>query len=153
MTRFSGSDWLNLKLVPALTSLIPPECQNNRPNIFIKIKITNNMSSRHSTPLENDTTASQASTNASRSTLPNAFSRLMRPAPVIQSTTKRDLYTRPTPAYNQYYNPFQKLADDLRSDYSLYVYREPLYDDRAIVVARLLKHYIEAGAAKKPRTQ
>jgi len=153
MTRFSGSDWLNLKLVPALTSLIPPECQNNRPNIFIKIKITNNMSSRHSTPLENDTTASQASTNASGSTLPNAFSRLMGPAPVIQSTAKRDLCVRPTPAYNQYYNPFQKPADDLRSDYSPYVYGEPLYDDRAIVVARLLKHHTEAGVAKKPRTQ
>ena len=152
MTRFSGSDWLNLKLVPALTSLTPPEYQNNRPNIFIKIKITNNMSSRHSTPLKNDTTASQASTNTSGSTLPNAFSRLMGPAPVIQSTAKRDLYIRPTPIYNQYYNLFQKPADDLRSDYSLYVYKEPLYDDRAIVVARLLKHYIEAGIIKKPRT-
>jgi hypothetical protein len=100
MTRFSGSDWLNLKLVPALTLSTPPECQNNRPNIFIKIKITNHMSSRHSTPLENDTTVSQASTNASGSTLPNAFSRLMGPAPIIQSTAKRDLYARPTPIYN-----------------------------------------------------
>ena len=153
MTRFSGSDWLNLKLVPALTSLTPPEYQNNRPNIFIKIKITNNMSSRHSTPLKNDTTASQASTNAFRSTLPNAFSRLIGPAPVIQSTAKRDLYTRLTSVYNQYYNPFQKPADDLRSNYSPYVYEEPLYDDRAIIVARLLKHHTEAGAAKKPRTQ
>ena len=97
MTRFSGSDWLNLKLVPALTSLIPPECQNNRPNIFIKIKITNNMSSRHSTPLENDNTASQVSSITSRSTLPNAFSRMMGPAPVVQSTAKRDRCTRPTP--------------------------------------------------------
>jgi hypothetical protein len=58
MTRFSGSDWLNLKLVPALTSLTPPEYQNNRPNIFIKIKITNNMSSHYSILLENDTTVS-----------------------------------------------------------------------------------------------
>ena len=111
------------------------------------------MSSRHFTPLENDTTVSQASTNASGSTLPNAFSRLMGPAPVIQSTAKRDLYIRPTPIYNQYYNLFQKPADDLRSDYSPYVYREPLYDDRAIVVARLLKHHTEASAVKKPRTQ
>jgi hypothetical protein len=100
MTRFSGSNWLNLKLVPALTSLILPECQNNRPNIFIKIKITNNISSRYSTLLKNDTIVSQASTNASGSTLPNAFSRLIGPAPVIQSTAKRDLYIRPTPIYN-----------------------------------------------------
>jgi hypothetical protein len=83
----------------------------------------------------------------------NAFSRLMAAAPVVQSTVKRDLYTRPTPVYNQYYNPFQVPADDLYPDYSPYVYGEPLYDDRAIVVARLLKHYTAAGAAKKLRTQ
>jgi hypothetical protein len=86
------------------------------------------MSSRHSTPLENDTTASQASTTASGLTMPNAFSRLMAAAPVVQSTVKRDLCTRPTPVYNQYYNPFQVPVDDLHPDYSPYVYGEPLYD-------------------------
>jgi hypothetical protein len=111
------------------------------------------MSSRYSTPLENDTIASQASTTASGSTIPNAFSRLMTAAPVVQSTAKRDLCTRPTPTYNQYYNPFQVPADDLYSGYSPYVYGEPLYDDRAIVVARLPKHHTAADAAKKPRTQ
>jgi hypothetical protein len=64
------------------------------------------MSSRYSTLLKNNTIVSQASTNASRLTLPNAFSRLMGPAPVIQSTVKQDLCARPTPVYNQYYNPF-----------------------------------------------
>ena len=111
------------------------------------------MSSRHFTLLENDITAFKTETITSGSTLPNAFSHLIGPAPVIQSTTKRDLYVRLTPVYNQYYNPFQKPADDLRSDYSPYVYGEPLYDDRAIVVARLPKHHTEASAAKKPRTQ
>jgi hypothetical protein len=111
------------------------------------------MSSRYSIPLKNDTIVSQASTTASGLTMPNAFSRLMAAAPVVQSTAKRDLYTRPTPVYNQYYNPFQVPADDLHPDYSLYAYGEPLYDDRAIVVARLLKHYTVAGVAKKPRTQ
>jgi hypothetical protein len=84
--------------------------------------------------------------------MPNAFSRLMAVAPVVQSTAKRDLYTRPTPVYNQYYNPFQVLVDDLYPDYSLYVYGEPLYDDYVIIVARLLKYYTVAGVAKKPCT-
>jgi hypothetical protein len=111
------------------------------------------MSSCYSILLKNDTTVSQASTTASGLTMPNAFSRLMAAAPVVQSTIKRDLCTRPTPVYNQYYNPFQVPADDLHPDYSLYAYGEPLYDDCAIVVARLLKHYTAAGAVKKPRTQ
>jgi uncharacterized protein len=64
------------------------------------------MSSRHSILLKNDTIVSQASTTASGLTMPNAFSRLMAAAPVVQSTVKQDLYTRPTPVYNQYYNPF-----------------------------------------------
>ena len=153
MTRFPHSYWSNLKLDHVTKSSIISKCQNNRPNTFIKIKNTNNMSSRHSTLLENDTIVSQASTTASGLTMSNAFSRLMAAALVVQSTTKRDLYTRPIPVYNQYYNPFQVLVDDLYSDYSPYVYGEPLYDDRAIVVARLLKHYTAAGAAKKLRTQ
>ena len=33
-----------------------------------------------------------------------------------------------------------------------YIYGEPLYDDRPIVVARLPRYHTEAGAAKKPRT-
>jgi hypothetical protein len=41
------------------------------------------MSSYHSTPLKIDTMASQALSIASRSTLPNAFSRIMGLAPVI----------------------------------------------------------------------
>ena len=110
------------------------------------------MSSRHSTPLENDTTASQASTNASGSTLPNAFSRMMGPAPTGQSTQKRDRYIRLKPQYNRNYNPFEKPPNDLRPDYSPYVFGEPLYDDRAIIIARLLRYYTAAPAVKKPRT-
>jgi hypothetical protein len=110
------------------------------------------MSSRHSTPPENDTIASQASSIASGSTLPNAFSRMMGAAPVVQSTAKRDRCARPPPQYNHNYNPFEKPSDDIRSGYSPYVYGEPLYDDRAIIVARLPRYYTAAPAAKKPRT-
>jgi hypothetical protein len=110
------------------------------------------MPSRHSTPLENDTMASQASSITSGSTLPNAFSRMMGPAPVIQSAAKRDSCARPTPQYNHNYNPYKKPSNDLQCDYSPYVYGEPLYDDRPIIVARLPRHHTKAGATKKPRT-
>jgi hypothetical protein len=110
------------------------------------------MASRHSTPLENDTTASQPSTTALGSTLPSAFSRMMQPAPVIQSTVKRDRCVRPTPTYNHNYNLYKKPLVDLRSDYSPYVYREPLYDNRPITVARLPTFHTALGPAKKPRT-
>jgi hypothetical protein len=64
------------------------------------------MSSRHSILLKNNTIVSQASTTASRLTMPNAFSCLIAAAPVVQSAVEQDLYIRPTPVYNQYYNPF-----------------------------------------------
>ena len=71
------------------------------------------MSSRHSTPLENDNTASQISSITSGSTLPNAFSRMMGPAPVVQSTAKRDRCTRPTPQYNHNYDPYKKPSNNI----------------------------------------
>ena len=64
------------------------------------------MSSRHFILLKNNTIVFQALTTASKLTMPNAFSRLIAIAPVVQSTIKQDLYIRPTPIYNQYYNPF-----------------------------------------------
>src|SRR6266536_4192693 len=108
------------------------------------------MASRYSTLLENDTVASQVSTTTSRSTLPNAFNRMIQPAPVVQSTVKRDRCTRPTPTYNHNYNLYKKPPVDLRSDYSPYIYREPLYDDQLIIIARLLTYYIVSGPIKKP---
>ncbi len=74
-------------------------------------------------------------------------------APVVQSTIKRDRCARPTPTYNHNYNPYKKPSVGLRRDYSPYVYREPLYDDRPITVARLPTYHTAVAAAKKPRTQ
>jgi hypothetical protein len=65
----------------------------------------------------------------------------MGPAPVIQSTAKRDCYIRPTPQYNHNYDIYKKPSNDIRCDYSPYVYGEPLYDDRPIIVARLPRYY------------
>jgi hypothetical protein len=110
------------------------------------------MSSRHSTPLKNNNTASQVLSITSGSTLPNTFSRIIGPAPIVQSTAKRDYYTRPTPQYNHNYDLYKKPSNDLRRDYSPYIYREPLYDDQPIIVARLPRYHTKAGAIKKPRT-
>jgi hypothetical protein len=76
----------------------------------------------------------------------------MGPAPVIQSTAKHDYCVWPTPWYNYNYDLYKKLSSDIRCDYSPYVYGEPLYNNRPIIVARLPWYYIKAGAAKKPRT-
>jgi hypothetical protein len=110
------------------------------------------MSSRHSILLENDNIASEASSITSESTLPNVFSRIIGLAPVIQSTVKRDCYTRLIPQYNHNHDLYKKLSNDLRRRYSLYIYREPLYDDRPIIMARLPRYYIKVSAIKKPRT-
>jgi len=55
------------------------------------------MSSRHFTLLENDITAFKTETITSGSTLPNAFSHIMGPAPTGQSIQKRDRYIRLKP--------------------------------------------------------
>jgi hypothetical protein len=110
------------------------------------------MSSQHSTPLELDTTASQVSADASGSTLPNAFGRMMQGGRVVQQATRRDTCKRPTPTYNHNYDPFKKPSDTLPHGYSPYVFGEPLFDDRAVIIKRLPKHHIIAGPSKRPRT-
>jgi hypothetical protein len=42
---------------------------------------------------------------------------------------------RPELIYNANYNPYEKPPDGQSGGYSLYVYEEPLWDDRSIVVA------------------
>ena len=96
--------------------------------------------------------ASQASGTPSGSALPNAFGRMMGPAPVVQSTAKRDRCNRPQPEYNNNYNSYEKLRDDLRPDYSPFEFGEPLFDDRPIIIARLPRLHTAASASKKPRT-
>jgi hypothetical protein len=83
ITRFLGSYWLNLKLDPVTKSLTPSKCKQNRLNVIIKIKTINNMPSYYSTPLKNNTIASKVLSITSGLTLPNAFSRIMGPAPIV----------------------------------------------------------------------
>ena len=64
----------------------------------------------------------------------------------------RNRCTRLVPTYNHYYNPYKLLLEDLLKGYSLYVYKEPLFDNRAIVVLRLLAGHIITSASIRPRT-
>jgi hypothetical protein len=99
------------------------------------------------TPIPSDTTAS--------STPANAFTTLMGRGPnsVIQPIQHlRDRCNRPTPSYNFNYNPNESQRDDLPGGYSPYIRGEPLFDDRAIVLAQLPKHHTVAGASKRGRT-
>ena len=64
----------------------------------------------------------------------------------------RDWYTRLVPTYNHYYNPYKLLPKDLPKGYSLYIYREPLFNNRAIVISRLLASYITTSAFTRLKT-
>jgi hypothetical protein len=63
-----------------------------------------------------------------------------------------DRCKRPKPIYNNKYNPYALILSDIDKTYSPYVYGEPLYNDRAIIVANLPWQHTLAGAAKRQRT-
>jgi hypothetical protein len=94
---------------------------------------------------------STSATTSQSSSLPNAFGRMMEkqkgPEMVI-----RDQCMRPTLEYNTNYNPYAIPRDDLPGGYSPYVFKEPLFDDRPAIVARLPKKCTLAPPAKRPRT-
>ncbi len=109
-----------------------------------------------STPIDLTSKASGTrSTSAapSGSSLPNAFGRMMAGKGPAQEVLIRDKCKRPEPEYNTNYNPYEQPRKDLHGGYSPYVFGEPLWDDRAIVVARLPKNFTIAGPSKRPRTQ
>jgi hypothetical protein len=71
---------------------------------------------------------------------------------VMQQATWHDTYKRPTLTYNHNYDLFKKPSDTLPYSYSPYVFGEPLFNNRAVIIKRLPKHHIIAGPSKRPRT-
>jgi hypothetical protein len=61
-----------------------------------------------------------------RSSLPNAFGRMMAGKGKVQEVIHRDTCKRSEPIYNSNYNPYEKPPDGQSEGYPLYVYREPL---------------------------
>src|SRR6266487_4403976 len=112
------------------------------------------MASRHATPLslgQIDLTSTQSKPTPLEASLPSAFDRLGK-SRVGQNVTNRDHCFRPTPIYNDNYNPYKPLNLDKPTDYSLYVFGEPLFDDRPIDTSKLRSSYKIASTAKKTRT-
>ncbi len=107
------------------------------------------MSSRDSTPLELlllDLIASRSTPTPSMSSLPNAFELLGRAEPIV-APTQQDRCFRLTPEYNNNYNPYKPPNINKLVDYSPFMPREPLFDDRPIYLPSLRKHYTVAPTA------
>jgi hypothetical protein len=64
----------------------------------------------------------------------------------------RDTCLRLIPKYNTNYNPYATPSEDLPNGYSPYVFKEPLYDDRPVIVNELPKNCVIAPLPKRPRT-
>ena len=109
------------------------------------------MSSRQSTPVKIDATASEASATPLGSTAPSVFGRMMG-TETVQKKAIRDTCKRPTPTYNTKYNPFEKPSPDVPGGYSPYKYLEPLFDDQLVITIRIPKYYTLAPPLKRPCT-
>lgn len=72
--------------------------------------------------------------------------------PTEQRKGVRDRCNRLVPTYNRNYNPYEPPPEDRRPDYSPYTSGEPLYDDRPIIIIRLPRKHVIAGASKRKRT-
>jgi hypothetical protein len=110
------------------------------------------MSSRATTPAESSNSRSGTSLAPSANTVTSVFGRMMNAAPPQTGFSARDRCFRLTPIYNNNYDPNRAPPTDQHIGYSPYVYGEPLYDDRAVVVARLPARWTIAPPTKRPRT-
>ena len=72
---------------------------------------------------------------------------------VVQATIQRDRCSRLVLKYNDNYNPYQPAKSGLPTNYSPYDYREPLFDNRSVIIANLPRNYTLAPPSKKPRKQ
>jgi len=94
---------------------------------------------------------STSTTRSQSTSIPNAFNRLMgkqNPNP----GELRDTCLRPTPVYNEDYNPYVVPRKDLPTQYNPYAFKQPLYDDRPGIVAHLPLNCTLAPPTKRPRT-
>ena len=84
---------------------------------------------------ESQSTRSKSAATSQSSSLPNAFSHLMGGKGKGPEVILRDRYKRPTPIYNKNYNPHEAPRVDIPKGYSPYIFKEPLFNDRLVVVA------------------
>jgi hypothetical protein len=84
--------------------------------------------------------------------LPDAFGLMMASIQSAAVTPVYDRCKRLIPIYNDNYNPSKPPLDGIDKKYSPYVYGEPLYDSRNVIIAYLPPRHTVAGASKRPRT-
>jgi len=84
----------------------------------------------------------------------NAFSRIIGtdPSPATASLIIKDKCKRPTVTYNSNYHPEKPPPDGQLESYSLYVFGEPLFDDRPVDIRRLPPRYVLSTATTRPLT-
>ncbi|KAG4436293.1 hypothetical protein IFR05_008233 [Cadophora sp. M221] len=88
------------------------------------------MASSHASLIVIDNGESRASSAASSTSLVNPFATMMAPQSSKQAKPLRDCCFRPTPTYNDNYNPTKPPSEHIKADYSPYDFGEPLFDDR-----------------------
>ena len=87
---------------------------------------------------------------AATTTLVNPFASMMAPQPTKnQARVLRDRCFRPPLTYNDKYNPMEPPSQLIKADYSLYDYREPLFDDRPAKLLRFLTGHVLAPTNKR----
>ena len=113
--------------------------------------------SRFTSPFEIDSDTTRGSRAPSTSTVSatiDPFTRIMAPGRqtlielVALAFTIIDRCTRPTLLYNTNYNLFKPARDDLKPNYSLYLPRELLFNNKPIKVVNLPRGYILAPLTK-----
>jgi hypothetical protein len=110
---------------------------------------------RRALPINIDNSASQASGapfTSSFTVIINPFQRIIALVVFIASLTSfviKDTYERLMSLYNNKYNSFKPAKDDLPLDYSPYVNRELLFNNKAVIVTNLLKGMILFPTTKK----
>jgi hypothetical protein len=83
----------------------------------------------------------------------DAFGIMMAPQTAGNPAILRDRCFRPTPTYNENYDPTKPPNPLNKAEYSPYAFGEPLFNDRPIRLDRLRVGHVIAGATKRKRVQ
>jgi len=83
---------------------------------------------------DNTLVTSSVSFTPLTSSLPSVFGRIIQPKARMSNAHRRDRCQRPKPIYNVCYNPYNPPNDNRVEGYSLYIFREPLYNNRLVLV-------------------
>ena len=110
------------------------------------------MASSHALPIIIDDGESHSSPAASSTSLVNPFATMIALQSSKESKMLCDRCFRLTPTYNDNYNPTKPLSELIKAEYSLYNFREPLFDNREARLSRFPIGHVLAPTSKKKFT-